>query len=1205
MSDDWSHLIGTPWKRHANEPGVGIDCWHLAQRVASSVSPVPTSTDRRDQRRIEETCFREIPKSDPLRCGDVLTFRNRGRPWDDHCIVAISQRWGLDVAEGGTVRRVRLRRFIGLAHRVLRPGGDTTLARHVAGPGFNLGAFLILTAISTGLSLGAAYLMRPDSPREEDATDGGPTYGWEGITLRRTRGSVIPVVYGKHLVGGQLLQQYTRADQDGNERLYMLICLGHGEFDAVCGMTEPFDRLTPSELTQPPRINDNPATQYEGLLISGRIGSVDQEAIPGFNERVAEFPQSFPLVNTSGSERTGDEPGDEAFSYTTETEVEWIEFNMRFPEGLYRQTTGGALAAVEVKWRYRWRVHDSEGAHGPWSSWSAMSTSRRHTGAFGTTTRQVMPERGVYDLEIERVSVDASNEFRRDATTLKSISEITSDRFEYPGLALLAVEGAAMEQLNTNAPTVKTPVRGRKVAVWDGIDENDPTFTAPQFASNPAWITRDFLTNETFGMGRFIDSVQLAPGLPSLVEWGQHCDELVEIVGGEEDRCRFDGVFDQETTAWEILERLCRSGRASPIVEGSTIRFAVDKPSDPVQLFSDGNILTGSLAVSYRGTRSEPNALTCQYLDAGDDFRQTPYTAEDPTAADRGELYHEESIELYGVTRRTQIARDVLLRLSAKRNSRKTIRFETSVEGINCEVGDVIRIAHHVPQWAWSGRVRSAEIDTVTLDRTITFEAGHTYEIALRLSSDVVETKRIVHPGGGIEETTVPAGQPIRIESAWTVTPAEHDVYAVGVVPDEAGGKPIEAIIKSLEIRPDLTVAITALEYHPEVYADELIIVDQGDSTGLDGPGAIPGNVQDLTMLEGSQQLDGAERPMLSLSWSPPLHHRDIVGHYEVYYRPLGDFGWAKVPTPYRDTYAEVGGYVETDTAWEFTVVAVSTSGAKRHPDSTPRVSTALGWAGDPPPPPASVFESHTGNVYSLTWVPVEGAAGYEVRVWSASLRDSVLVARTTTEQLDGLYLAPGQTHEFQVRAYNKAGRHSLTATRYTISNVPPPVAGAIRQTSVVNLQTGTALNLTWDTSRYEITDTASPGYWVSPTIDTGIPAAGGIYVLPSIELQWLDDDGDGPRLNDMPFRIAGPNSDPWTIDEPVRPAYPDDAYGMAIEVSTSDDGSNWTPFDPIGVLENQAATFRYVRFRATLTTEDPFGLFAPALAGFTVVTTE
>src|SRR5690606_27692900 len=123
--------------------------------------------------------------------------------------------------------------------------------------------------------------------------------------------------------------------------------------------------------------------------------------------------------------------------------------------------------------------------------------------------------------------------------------------------------------------------------------------------------------------------------------------------------------------------------------------------------------------------------------------------------------------------------------------------------------------------------------------------------------------------------------------------------------------------------------------------------------------------------------------------------------------------------------------------------VAVSHSGLFLSPydPRVPHTGIVFGLSEPPPPPPNDVTATQNGDLYDLTWDPVEDAIGYQVLVFgdptglpNDGAEECLVLARTVEPELLGLALAPAESVTFWVRSVGKNGRLSWTATAETVA---------------------------------------------------------------------------------------------------------------------------------------------------------------------------
>ena len=190
-------------------------------------------------------------------------------------------------------------------------------------------------------------------------------------------------------------------------------------------------------------------------------------------------------------------------------------------------------------------------------------------------------------------------------------------------------------------------------------------------------------------------------------DYGQDSLFLANAV---EERCRFDGVIEsQEQKGWDTLINIFQAGRAMPMKIGDKVYAIVDKPRPPVAVFGQGNIVEGSMTLTYRDKSLVPNSIESDILDSAANYDRATIlvdhpTIQDPTLAD---AFRKENIKLVGVTRRSQALRDCTYRLNRYHLLDRTVTFSVGPDAIHLLPGDRFKFSHDVPQYGYSGRLRN------------------------------------------------------------------------------------------------------------------------------------------------------------------------------------------------------------------------------------------------------------------------------------------------------------------------------------------------------------------------------------------------------------------------------------------------------------------------------------------------------------------
>ena len=328
-------------------------------------------------------------------------------------------------------------------------GAEVGIGYSIAAAVINFG---IMAAVSFGLSALVAALTK--MPRkEQDQSEVSAVYGWEGIGNTSRNGTPIPLLYGRHRIGGQLLSCFTRAKSDGKNELYMLLGLCAGPVSAINGVTEDVTDETPADAGDGLKINNNDATVFSDVTVSYRRGDWEQGIVTGFDDVTLQIAQNQEITAS-------------AYTYTTTNEVQAVELQLRLPSGLYRMTDRGVVLAYTVRHRVRYKQYGAA-AYGDWATISITVETRTE---YNYAYRINLPAPCVYQFEIERVTA-ADSVYTMSTTYLVGVTEITFDDVSYGGIATVALKALATEQLSGGMPTVTSLVHGKKVTVYRPGDD--------------------------------------------------------------------------------------------------------------------------------------------------------------------------------------------------------------------------------------------------------------------------------------------------------------------------------------------------------------------------------------------------------------------------------------------------------------------------------------------------------------------------------------------------------------------------------------------------------------------------------------------------------------------------------------------------------------------------------------------------------------
>ena len=220
-------------------------------------------------------------------------------------------------------------------------------------------AYQAITMIGVSLALGglSSLLFAPDLPQLGLGNDrNSQTYSWSGIRTTAQYDSCVPIVYGTHKVGGNLISAFTENYQE-DSYLYMLISLCEGEIAGivresdhteVCLTSNPGDA---SYTYYPPAIevDGQPLKNYNNVVWWYRTGTVTENA---------SYDQYYPFVQNKipgfDGARIQVEDGRELSTagviYTTTKEVDEVTVRVKAPQ-LYDTDNKGKIEAQTVTYK--------------------------------------------------------------------------------------------------------------------------------------------------------------------------------------------------------------------------------------------------------------------------------------------------------------------------------------------------------------------------------------------------------------------------------------------------------------------------------------------------------------------------------------------------------------------------------------------------------------------------------------------------------------------------------------------------------------------------------------------------------------------------------------------------------------------------------------------------------------------------------------
>lgn len=708
------------------------------------------------------------------------------------------------------------------------------------------------------------------------------TYGWGEQQTSNTQGGCLPVTYGSMYTAGTELARHV--DSDGEQQyLNLIVCGGEGPVDSIEDIT----------------INDNPIENYEDVEIETRLGTNDQDVIANFNDTYADQSLEFELlVPEEKPAGVGDVSNPKGFirkkadvpltseelaeiqtlklnlypdsDYSTQqiegNSAQGLEISFQFPNGLYHMNGDGSLGNASVVIYVQYKKEDAT----EWENWILTKIEDNDNATKYKKYRIDNLQEGRYTVRC--LCLYKSGDTTRDATRIYwfIISSIIYDDFCRPNKVLIAIRALATSQLSNSIS-----IRWKQTVDYVNVFNPNTGKYELKSARNPAWVAYDMLHQckklKNIHTGNFEYVVRNIPAnqidYQAFADWSEYCDTL---------GLNFEHIFDTVNDLWEALKTPETFGRGKVLMRGTKYSCICDKPSEPVQMFTVGNILQDSYSKEYSGITDRANAIEITFINKAKNYQKDVITVYGDDY-DNEEIYQNPTqVTLYGCTDYEQAYKYGKYQLRVNKKIR-TCTWDADIDAIACQVGDVVLLSHDVPQWGLSGRLLYANTNHIKLDRLVNMVSGKQYAIIVRMMDDTLITKNIVFKEG---ETDY-----VEIAEPFEEIPEDFCIYAFGEVNKMA--KPFTIVDTSR--KDDLTVSLTGVEYLESTYEETQDVPDIDYTVPITSY-----EVEDLTAREETYIQDNNIHSDINISWQMPRGGADKVN---VYYSVDGGNVWTLYTT--------------------------------------------------------------------------------------------------------------------------------------------------------------------------------------------------------------------------------------------------------------------------------------------------------------------
>lgn len=657
---------------------------------------------------------------------------------------------------------------------------------------------------------------------------------------------------------------------------------------------------------------------------------------------------------------------------------------------------------------------------------STFSLTKATSQAVRRSYQFEMPEAGQYDIRVVGTKLPTTTRATAYMTWSTLSSFIMDSAYSRPGKVLIGLRIKATNQLSGGIPNVNWRQIRNTVHVFDW----DTGTYVEKDAKNPIWAAYDMLHNckRLYNINTNVQEY-VVEGVPAnnfkqyWDEWksaAAYADEEVAMISGEKERrFRFDAVMDTTQTRWEAAQKAATSGRATILRHGTQYGIVVDRPSNIVQVFGEGQIVKSSFKGEYSSRDDRARSVEITYNDTDNDYKNTVFMVRSPNYANNLKKNDNTAkLSLFGVTRRSQAYREGMYLMATNERQLQTVTFGTDIGGMVCEYGDVIGINHAVPQFGdASGRIVKAEGNTVVLDKFVVLKPNKNHSIMIRLEDDSIITKQIQ----AVTEETNTDTITIIGEFSQQELPKRYDPYMLGEANKEVKPFRITKITKN----GDNQVTITATEYDAAVYELDYSRYPVIDYAKVEKELS----VKDIKLTKIVNTLkDGTVLCDIKVDWVLPISNQ--CKQVQVYYKRTNEETYTLLNTFSGNETSAVIRSVLTTQNYMVRIICLNDLGI-----AGPSIEKTIYIAGKETAPAmvkqfTVVQDSINSSILHLQWAPNQEPDIYGYRLYDDTEKELVNYIGATNYTF---FATESKTYKFGIKAINTSGIESETATKVSI----------------------------------------------------------------------------------------------------------------------------------------------------------------------------
>jgi len=692
--------------------------------------------------------------------------------------------------------------------------------------------------------------------------------------------------------GGSTYKEYPNTLQ-ANANFKALILLSEGP---IMGLTNGLKSVY-FDGTQV--MSDDGSFNYGDVSLVERLGTADQDYIPGFYSASNEVSVSVDLLYGQPQTRT-----------VSDASIDIVHVTINLPEGLvFNDTSSNASKKTNVSFQIQVKPTSAT----EWITVLNHTWDDKTTSAYEESFRVDRPTNAVgqtWDVRVSRMTPDSATSSQRNKIQWTRMTEAIDAKLPYLNSAINAINVSA-KVLGNTLPAIGFRIKGLIVRVPANYDPLTRTYTGMwdggtykyAWTNNPAWCALEILTNERWGGGRTINDDLIDHW--AFYECAQYCDEQVTTNGITSPRFTFNYQIAEAEPLIDVVNKVAGAMQAKVVWLNQTVSLIQDRPRDIVKIFNRSNVIAGKFTRSTTDITNRSTAVNVTWFDPDNHCNPTITSVEaDADTLSRYGLITQ-NITAIGCTNEQQAVRYGRWYFETEQRSLKIVKFSIASEALDLMVGDVVGISDSSYAGAdLAGRLISATLNTLVLDRDVEIENGSTVMVTM---PDGTVASALISNSAGITNTVtlasslsaVPLAHARFIIKTPTVAPETYSVSQITI--DENGVAEVTGIQydKNKYSRIDSDYSLP-----PEVYSKQTIVV--------------PSRPTNLMFSESGLNHNNVITRKLTLAWDKP---NATITNYLVSYR-VDSGTWVDAVARINNFELEV-----TPGSYEFRIYAVGVTG--------------------------------------------------------------------------------------------------------------------------------------------------------------------------------------------------------------------------------------------------------------------------------------